>query len=49
MTNNNDEKSAAAEQAVFGQSGRKQVQVVQRIKCASVDSLIVEKLEAWQL
>jgi hypothetical protein len=48
MTIDNDEKSAAGEQAVL-QSGRKQVQVVQRISGASVDSLVVEKLEAWQI
>jgi hypothetical protein len=48
MTNDNDEKSAAGEQAVL-QSGRKQVQVVQRISGASVHSLVVEKLEDLQL
>jgi hypothetical protein len=49
MTNDNDEESAAAEQAVFGQSGRKQVHVVQRISGVSVDSLVVEKLEVSQM
>jgi hypothetical protein len=47
MANDNGDKSAGTEQAILGRSGRKQVQVGQRISGASAGSLVAEKQEAW--
>jgi hypothetical protein len=45
----NGNKSAGTEQAIFGRSGRKQVQMGRRISGASAGSLVAEKQEAWPL
>jgi hypothetical protein len=49
MASDNDDKSAGTGQAIFGRSGRKQVQMGRRISGASAGSLVVEKQEAWPL
>jgi len=50
MARDHGEKSAGTERAVFGQSGRKQVQMGQRISGASAGSLAAEKQEeSWPL
>jgi hypothetical protein len=43
------DESAGSEQAMFGRSGRKQVQMGRRISGASAGSLVAEKQEAWPL
>ncbi|PVH67280.1 hypothetical protein DL98DRAFT_523416 [Cadophora sp. DSE1049] len=45
MASDNGDESAGTEQAAFGQSGWKQVQMGQRISGASADSLVAEKQE----
>jgi len=47
MASDNGDESAGAEQAVFGRSGLKQVQMGWRISGASAHSLLAEKQEAW--
>ena len=49
MASDNDDKSAGTEQATFGRSGRKQIQMGRRISGASAGSLVAEKQEAWPL
>jgi hypothetical protein len=50
MAHDYGEKSAGTEQAVFGQSGRKQLQMGKRISGASAGSLAAEKQdESWPL
>ena len=49
MASDNGDKSAGTEQAIFGRSGRKQVQMGRRISGASAGSLVAEKQEAWPL
>jgi hypothetical protein len=49
MANDNGDKSAGTEQAIFRRSGRKQVQMGRRISGASAGSLVAEKQEAWPL
>jgi hypothetical protein len=49
MESDNSDKSAGTERATFGRSGRKQVQMGQRISGASAGSLVAEKQEAWPL
>jgi hypothetical protein len=46
MTSAKGDESAGTEQAMFGQSGRKQVQMGRRISGASAGSLVAEKQEA---
>ena len=49
MASDNGDKSVGTEQAIFGRSGRKQVQMGRRISGASAGSLVAEKQEAWPL
>lgn len=49
IASDNGDKSAGIEQAIFGRSGPKQVQMGRRISGASAGSLVAEKQEAWPL
>jgi hypothetical protein len=49
MASDNGDELGGTEQAVFGLSVRKQVQMGRRISGASADSLVAEKQETWQI